>query len=182
METEASLSQVLTDEQALAWRAHELWKRDAASAGLASREATALLPHLWQADPDLSPATMEDLRAALDQWLQQLECGVEQHMGVLRCNRRGCIKDYWRSKMPGLQLRSTAICGAINVVSYAPSGLWSVRVQESERVLIEASEVIGEVQRYWEALYAKRPVNLRAFERVVRAHLPRGVPYELRSV
>ena len=31
------------------------------SAGLASRVATALLQHLWQADPDLSPATMEHL-------------------------------------------------------------------------------------------------------------------------
>ena len=31
-ETEASLSQDLTDQQALAWRAHELWKRDAAGA------------------------------------------------------------------------------------------------------------------------------------------------------
>ena len=43
VETEASLSQVLTDKRALAWRAHELWKRDAARSGLASREATALL-------------------------------------------------------------------------------------------------------------------------------------------
>ena len=41
---------------------------------------------------------------------------------------------------------------------------------------------IGEVQRYWEALYAKRPVNLPAFERLVRAHIPRGVPEEWRSV
>ena len=41
---------------------------------------------------------------------------------------------------------------------------------------MEASEVIGEVQRYWEAVYANRPVNLPAFERLVRAHIPRGVP------
>ena len=40
------------------------------------------------------------------------------------------IKDYWRSKVPDLQLWWTAIRGAINVVSYAPSGLWSVRVRE----------------------------------------------------
>ena len=68
-ETKASLSQVLTNQQALAWRAHELWKRDAAGAELASREATDLLQHLRQVDPDVSPATMEDLRAALDQQL-----------------------------------------------------------------------------------------------------------------
>ena len=47
---------------------------------------------------------------------------------------------------------------------------------------MEASEVIGEVQRYWEALYAKRPLNLPAFEGLVRAHIPRGVPEEWRSL
>ena len=57
-----------------------------------------------------------------------------------------------------------------------------MRVRESDKVLMEASDVIGEVQRYWEALYAKRPVNLPTFERLVRAHVPRGVPEEWRSV
>ena len=101
---------------------------------------------------------------------------------VLSSNRRRSIKDYWRGNVPGLQLRWTAIRGAINVANYAPSGLWSVRVRETEKVLMEASDVIGEVQRYWEALYAKRPVNLPAFERLVRAHIPRGVSEEWRSV
>ena len=41
--------------------------------------------------------------------------------------------------MPDLQLRWRAFCGAINVVSYAPSGLRLVRVRESEKVLTEAS-------------------------------------------
>ena len=62
------------------------------------------------------------------------------------------------------------------------SSLWSVRVRESEKVLLEASDVIGEVQRNWEALYAKQPVKLPAFERLVRAHIPRGGPEEWRSV
>ena len=181
-ETEASLDQVLSDQQALAWRAHQLWQRDAAAAGLHSKEATALLHHLRRVDPDLSPASVEDLRAALDQQLHQLETRVEELRDVLRSNRRRSIKDYWRGRVPDLQLRWTAIRGAINVVNYAPSGLWSVRVRESEKVLLEASDVIGEVQRYWEALYAKRPVNLPAFERLVRAHIPKGVPEEWRSV
>ena len=127
-----------------------------------------------QVDPGLSPATVEDLRPALDQQLHQLETRVEELRGVLRSNRRRSIKDYWRGRVPDLQLRWTAIRGAINVVNYAPSGLWSVRVRESGKVLLEASDVIGEVQRYWEALYAKRPVNLPAFERLVRAHIPQG--------
>ena len=181
-ETEASLSQVLSDQQALAWRAHQLWQRDAAAAGLHSQEATALLQHLRRVDPDLSPASVEDLRAACDQQSHQLETHVEELRGVLRSNRRRSIKDYWRGRVPDLQLRWTAIRGAINVVSYAPSGLWSVRVRESEKVLLEGSDVIGKVQRYWEALYAKRPVNLPAFERLVQAHIPGGVPEEWRSV
>ena len=68
------------------------------------------------------------------------------------------------------------------MVNYAPLGLWSVRVRESEKVLLEASDVIGEVQRYSEALYAKQPVNLPALERLVRAHIPPGVLDERRSV
>ena len=53
--TEASLAQVLSDQQALAWRAHGLWQRDAAAVGLHSHEATALLQHLRRVDPDLDP-------------------------------------------------------------------------------------------------------------------------------
>ena len=131
----------------MAWRAHEPWQRDAAAAGLHSREAAALLRHLRQMDPDLSPATVEDLHAALDRQLHQLETRVEELQGVLRSNRCRSIKDYWRGRVPDLQLRWKALRGAINVVNYAPSGLWLVRVWESEKVLMEASDVIGEVRR-----------------------------------
>ena len=50
-------------------------------------------------------------------------------------------------------------------MNYAPLGLWSVRFRESEKVLLEAPDIIREVQRYWEALYVQQPVNLPAFER-----------------
>ena len=109
---------------------------------------TALLQHLRLVHPDLSPPSVEDLRAALDQRLHLLETRVEELRGVVRSSRRRSIKDHWRGRVPDLQLRWTAIRGAINVVNYAPSGLWSVRVRESEKVLSEASDVIGEVQRY----------------------------------
>ena len=118
--TEASLAQVLSDQQALAWRAHEVWQRDAATAGRHSQEATALLRHLRQVDPDLSPATVEDVHVALDRQLHQLVARVEELRGVLRSKRRRSIKDYWRGRVPDLQLRWTAIRGAINVVNYAP--------------------------------------------------------------
>ena len=179
---EASLSQLLSDQQALAWRAYQLWKRDAAEAGLLARETAALLQQLLQVDPDLSTTTMQYLNTALSQQLHQLEARVVELRRVLMCNRRTSIKDYWRGRVPDLQHRWTAIWGAINVVNYALSGLWSVCVQESEKVLVEASEVIGEVQRYWQALYANRPLNLTSFERLVRAHIPRGAPEEWRLV
>ena len=56
-DTKASCSRVLTDQQALSWRAREVWRRDAEGARLASREAAALLQHLRQVNPELSPAT-----------------------------------------------------------------------------------------------------------------------------
>ena len=116
------MSQVLTDQQALAWRARELWKRDAEGARLASRDVIALLQHLRQVNPQLSPATMEDLCDALDHQLQQLDLLVEELRSFLIRNRRWSIKDYRLGKVPDLQLRSMAIRRAINVVSYVPSG------------------------------------------------------------
>ena len=44
--------------------------------------------------------------------------------------------------------------------------------------LLEASNVIGEVQQYCAAL----PVNLPAFARHVQAHSPMGIPEEWRSI
>ena len=70
---------------------------------------------------------------------------------------------------------------AINVVSYAPSGTWSVRSRKSKKLVMESLEVIVEVRRYSEALYAKKTVTLPAFERLARAHIPRGVQDEWRS-
>ena len=69
---------------------------------------------------------------------------MEELRDVRRSNRRRSIKDYWRGRVPDLQLRWTAIRGAINVVNYAPSSSRSVGVRESEKVLMEASDVIGE--------------------------------------
>ena len=68
------------------------------------------------------------------------------------------------------------------MVSCTPSGFLSLRACESEKVLMEASQFIGEIQRYREALYAKRPVNLPAFERLARAHILWGVLDERKSV
>ena len=80
-------------------------------AGLHSQEAAALLQQPRQVVPSLSPATAEDLQAALDLQLHQLESRVEELRGGLRSNRRKSIKDYWRGRVTDLQLRSTVIRG-----------------------------------------------------------------------
>ena len=46
VDTEASQSEEIMDQQALLWRARELWRRDAEGAPFASREAATLLQHL----------------------------------------------------------------------------------------------------------------------------------------
>ena len=92
-DTEASLSQVLTNQQALSWRATELRRRDAEGARLASKKAAAPLQHLRQVDPELSPATMQELCDALDHQLQQLDQRVEELRGALARIRHKSIKD-----------------------------------------------------------------------------------------
>ena len=72
-----------------------------------------MLRHLRQVDPDLAPATVEDLHDALDRQLHQPETRVEELRAVLRGNRRRSIKDYWRGREQFLELRWTAILGAI---------------------------------------------------------------------
>ena len=163
-ETEASLAQVLLDQQALAWRAHELWQWDAATAGLHSQEAAALLRHLRHVDPDLSPATVEDLRAALDRQLHQLETRVEELRGVLRSNRRRSIKDYWRGRVTDLQLRWTAIPGAISGELCPVSPVVRTRPEVGEGALgglgrhRRGPEVLGGAVRQ----AASEPAGLRA--------------------
>ena len=81
------------NQKALAWRAHELWQRDAATAGLHSQEAAALLRHLRRVDPDLSPATVDDLRATLDQQLHQPETRLEER-GAAGCTHEQQTQDH----------------------------------------------------------------------------------------
>ena len=73
---------------------------------------------------------MVHLREALDQQLPHLNQRVEELRGVLRRNRRRSIKDYRRGRVPDLQLQRAVIRGAINGVSYAPSGSWLMQVRE----------------------------------------------------
>ena len=106
---------------------------------------------------------------------------MQELRDVLRRNRRRFIKDYrqagsWTRSFGGPPPRGPSILSGVHRHG---CDAW---VRESEKALAEACDVIGEVRRYSETLYAKRLVNLPAFERLVKAHIHSGGPEEWRSV
>ena len=79
-----------------------------------------------------------------------------------------------------LQLRRASIWWGINVACYAPIGSWLVCVQKLEKVITEGFDVITLVWSDWDTLYSKQPVNLPAYQRLVQAQIPSGVPGDRR--
>ena len=63
--------------------------------------------------------------------------------------------------------------GAIEVEAPGPSGLWNVRVPNTQTLLTEAHDVMFAVRAFWRELYDKRPVDLPGFQAVLGRHVPR---------
>ena len=63
--------------------------------------------------------------------------------------------------------------GAIEVEAPGPSGLWNVRVPNTQTLVTEADNVMFEVRAFWQELYDKRPVDLPGFQAVLGRHVPR---------
>ena len=63
--------------------------------------------------------------------------------------------------------------GAIEVEAPGPSGLWNVRVPNTQTLLTEAHNVMFAVRAFWRELYDKRPVDLPGFQAVLGRHAPR---------
>ena len=53
------------------------------------------------------------------------------------------------------------------------SGLWNVRIPNTQTLLTEAHDVIFAVHAFWRELYDKRPVDLPGFQEVLSRHVPR---------
>ena len=62
--------------------------------------------------------------------------------------------------------------GAIEVEAPGPSGLWNVRVPNTQTLLTEAHDVMFAVRAFWRELYDKRPVDLPGFQAVLGRHVP----------
>ena len=63
--------------------------------------------------------------------------------------------------------------GAIEVEAPGLSGLWNVRVPNTQTLLGEAHNVMFAVRAFWRALYHKRPVDLHGFQAILSRHVPR---------
>ena len=51
-------------------------------------------------------------------------------------------------------------------------GLWTVRVPNTQRLLIEAHGVMAAVRAFWQELYGQRLVDLPSFPPVLGCHMP----------
>ena len=62
--------------------------------------------------------------------------------------------------------------GAIEVEAPGPSGLWNVRMPNTQTLLTQVHDVMFAVRAFWRELYDKRPVDLPGFQAVLSRHVP----------
>ena len=92
---------------------------------------------------------------------------------LLAANHKRAIKDFWPRYPQYIAERWKAVPGAIEVEAPGPSGLWDVRVPNTQTLLSEAHDVMFAVRAFWRELYDKRPVDLPGFQAVLGRHVPR---------
>ena len=91
---------------------------------------------------------------------QPPEEDIRQLRALLSADRKRAIKDFWRCHAPDIAQRWKAVRGAIEVEALGPSGLWKVRVPNTQTLLTEAHDVIFPVRAFWRELYDKCQVDL----------------------
>ena len=150
----------------LAACAPAVYKADAARHGIRSEAA------LWLA-PGFRPATQGQLQEELERQAAALEEDICQLRALLAANSKHAIKDFWRRHAPDIAQRSKAVRGAIEIEAPGPSGLWNVRVPNTQTLLTGAHDVMFAVRALWRELYDKHPVDLLGFQAVLSRHVPR---------
>ena len=153
-----------------AWAAYQA---DAARHGIRSEAALRLTEQLRAASPGFHPATQDQLQEELERQAAALQEDIRQLHTLLAADRKQAIKDFWRRHAQDIAQRLKAVRGAIEVEAPGPSGLWNVRVPDTQTLLTEAHDVMLAVGAFWRELYDKRPVDLPGFQTVLSRHLPR---------
>ena len=157
----------------LAARAPAADQADAARHGIRSEAALRLTEELQGVSPGFRPTTQGQLQEELERQAAALEEDIRQLRALLAADRKRAIKDFWRHHAPDIAQRWKAVRGAIEVEAPGPSGLWNVRVPNTQTLLTEAHDVMFAVRAFWRELYDKRPVDLPGFQAVLGRHFPR---------
>ena len=157
----------------LAARAPAAYQADAARHGIRSEAALRLTEELQGVSPGFRPTTQGQLQEELERQAAALEEDIRQLRALLAADRKRAIKDFWRRHAPDIAQRWKAVRGAIEVEAPGPSGLWNVRVPNTQTLLTEAHDVMFAVRAFWRELYDKRPVDLPGFQAVLGRHVPR---------
>ena len=149
------------------------YQADAARHGIRSEAALRLAEELRGALPGFRPTTQGQLQEELERQAAALEEDIRPLRALLAADRKRAIKDFWRRHAPDIAERWKAVRGAIEVKAPGPSGLWNVRVPNTQTLLTEAHDVMFAVRASWRQLYDKRPVDLPGFQAVLGRHVPR---------
>ena len=157
----------------LAARAPAAYQADAARHGIRSQAALRLTEELQGVSPGFRSTTQGQLQEELERQAAALEEDIRQLRALLAADRKRAIKDFWRRHAPDIAQRWKAVRGAIEVEAPGPSGLWNVRVPNTQTLLTEAHDVMFAVRAFWRELYDKRPVDLPGFQAVLGRHVPR---------
>ena len=149
------------------------YQADEARHGIRSEAALRLAGELRGASPGFRPTTQGQLQEELERQAAALEEDIRQLRALLAADRKRAIKDFRRRHAPDIAQRWKAVRGAIEVEAPGPSGLWNVRVPNTQRLLTEAHDVMFAVRAFRRELYDKRPMDLPGFQAVPGRHVPR---------
>ena len=149
------------------------YQADAARHGIRSEAALRLAEELHGASAGFRPTTQGQLQEELERQAAALEEDIRQLRAPLATDRKRAIKDFWRRRAPDIAQQWKAVRGPIEVEAPGPSGLWNVRVPNTQTLLTEAHDVMFAVRAFWQELYDERPVDLPGFPAVLGRHVPR---------
>ena len=119
------------------------------------------------------PATQGQLQEELERQAAALEEEIRKLRTLLAADRKRAIKEFWRRHAQDIAQRWKPVRGAIEVEAPGPSGLWNVRVPNTQTLLTEAHDVMLAVRAFWRELYDNCPVDLPGFQAGLSRHVPR---------
>ena len=104
---------------------------------------------LQGASPGFRQAKQGQLQEELERQAAALEEVIRHLRALLAADRKRDIKDFWRRHVQDIVQRWKAVRGAIEIEASGPSGLWNVRVPNTQTLLTETHDVMFAVRAFW---------------------------------